>query len=82
MWWMVPHINLLIGALARAIYPGRQDIGLIRTTLLGVAGSFVGGFVGFLLFGGSPMQAAGWIGSIIGAVALLAVATRRTRIEA
>ncbi len=55
--WIV--FGLLIAALARANYSGRQDIGLIRTTLLGVAGSFVGGFVGFLLFGGSPMQAAG-----------------------
>ncbi|MGB7327309.1 MAG: GlsB/YeaQ/YmgE family stress response membrane protein [Rubripirellula sp.] len=74
--------GLLIGAIARAIYPGRQDMGLIRTTLLGVGGSFVGGFVGFLLFGGSPVHAAGWIGSIVGAVAILAIGTRRDRIEA
>lgn len=78
--WII--FGLLIGAIARALFPGRQDIGLVRTILLGVAGSFVGGFVGFLIFGGSPLQSAGWIGSILGAVALLAIGTRQGRIEA
>ena len=68
--------GLLIGAIARLIVPGRQDIGLLRTMLLGIVGSFVGGFFAYLLFGGSAFQAAGWIGSIVGAVAVLAISLR------
>ncbi|EMB13778.1 MULTISPECIES: GlsB/YeaQ/YmgE family stress response membrane protein [Rhodopirellula] len=72
--WII--FGLIVGALARLIYPGRQNLGIVKTILLGVVGSFVGGFLAFLLFGGSAMQASGWIGSIIGAVAVLAIATR------
>ncbi|MBB3206995.1 putative membrane protein YeaQ/YmgE (transglycosylase-associated protein family) [Rhodopirellula rubra] len=73
--WML--FGLFIGAIARLLYPGRQDIGLFRTMLLGVAGSFVGGFVVYLFSGGASIQAAGWIGSMLGAIAVLAVAMRR-----
>lgn len=65
--------GLVAGAIARLLVPGRQPIGLAMTMLLGVAGSFLGGFVGWLLIGdgGNPLQASGWIMSIIGAVVLL-----------
>ncbi len=48
-------------------------MGFILTTLLGIAGSFVGGMIGSLLHGG-PLdiaQPSGWIGSIVGAILLL-----------
>ncbi|MCC9642020.1 GlsB/YeaQ/YmgE family stress response membrane protein [Rhodopirellula sp. JC740] len=72
--WIV--FGLIVGAIARLLYPGRQDLGFVKTILLGVVGSFVGGFLAFLLFGGSAMQASGWIGSIVGAVLVLAIAAR------
>ncbi len=78
--WII--FGLIIGAIARLLYPGRQDIGMLRTILLGVVGSFVGGFLAYLLFGGSPLQATGWIGSILGAIVVLAIATRRKGVEA
>lgn len=76
--------GLIIGLIARALMPGRQSIGIVVTALLGMAGSLLGGFLGLLLFGrdaGEPV-AAGWIGSIIGALLLLGVfaSTRRSRI--
>jgi uncharacterized membrane protein YeaQ/YmgE (transglycosylase-associated protein family) len=78
--WII--FGLIIGALARLLVPGTQSMGLLKTMLLGVTGSFVGGFVGFLLVGGSPLQAAGWIGSLVGATVVLllsgATATRAT----
>ena len=37
--------GLIVGALARLVVPGRQPIGLLRTILLGIAGSFVGGLI-------------------------------------
>ena len=77
--------GLIAGAVARLLVPGRQPIGLGMTMLLGVAGSFIGGFVGWMLIGGggNPLQPAGWIMSILGAVLLLflymSFARRRSR---
>jgi uncharacterized membrane protein YeaQ/YmgE (transglycosylase-associated protein family) len=77
--------GLIAGAVARLLVPGRQAIGLGMTMLLGIAGSYFGGLIGWLLVGGggSPLQASGWIMSILGAVLLLflyvAFARRRGR---
>lgn len=68
----------IVGLIARAIFPGRQSMGWIGTILLGIAGSLVGGMVANFVFGGGQlfvMQPTGWIGSILGALATLAVAT-------
>jgi uncharacterized membrane protein YeaQ/YmgE (transglycosylase-associated protein family) len=79
-------IGLIAGALARLIVPGRQSMSIGMTLLLGIIGSFVGGFLGKLLFGADSgdgfLQPAGIIGSIIGAIIVLviwiAVTNRRT----
>lgn len=75
VWTIIGWIlfGLLVGALARLVVPGRQPIGLLGTILVGVAGSFIGGFAAYLLWGGEPFQAKGWIGSLLGAVLLLVV---------
>lgn len=65
--------GLIAGAIARLLIPGRQPIGLAMTMLLGVIGSFAGGFVTWMFVGGDPLQAAGWIMSIVGAVVVLLV---------
>jgi uncharacterized membrane protein YeaQ/YmgE (transglycosylase-associated protein family) len=68
-------IGLIAGLLARAIIPGKQSMGILMTIVLGIVGSFVGGFLGFVLFGADPnggfLQPAGIIGSIIGAIIVL-----------
>lgn len=69
--WLL--FGLIVGALARLIVPGRQSMGLLMTMLLGIVGSFIGGFVGSLLMGGDPMEPAGWIGSLIGAILLVGI---------
>jgi uncharacterized membrane protein YeaQ/YmgE (transglycosylase-associated protein family) len=70
--WII--FGLIIGAVARAIMPGRQEMTLTMTMLLGVAGSFVGGFIASLLVPGRPLVSpAGWIMSLVGAVLLLFV---------
>jgi uncharacterized membrane protein YeaQ/YmgE (transglycosylase-associated protein family) len=70
-------VGLIAGFLARAIVPGRQSMGIGATILLGIIGSFVGGFLGFLLFHADPQggffQPAGIIGSIIGAIIVLLI---------
>jgi uncharacterized membrane protein YeaQ/YmgE (transglycosylase-associated protein family) len=70
--WVV--FGLVVGFIARALVPGRDDIGVLRTIALGVLGSVVGGFLfGLLTVGFRGFQPAGWIGSVIGAVIVLLV---------
>lgn len=65
--------GLVVGLIARAIMPGRQSMGLVLTTVLGVVGSFIGGFVANLLTGAEllSMNPAGFIGAILGALLVL-----------
>jgi uncharacterized membrane protein YeaQ/YmgE (transglycosylase-associated protein family) len=65
--------GLVVGLVARALMPGRQSMGLVATTLLGMAGSFVGGLVGSIIAGGRmfELHSAGIIGSIIGALLVM-----------
>lgn len=64
--------GLVVGAIAKFLMPGRDPGGWIVTILLGIAGSFVGGFLASALMG-RDNTTAGWIGSIIGAMILLFV---------
>jgi uncharacterized membrane protein YeaQ/YmgE (transglycosylase-associated protein family) len=67
-------IGLLAGFIARALVPGPQPMGWLGTMVLGVIGSFVGGTLAALLFGGTlELSASGLIGSIIGAIIVLVV---------
>lgn len=70
-------VGLIAGFIARAVIPGKQSLGILMTIVLGIVGSFVGGFLGFLIFGSDPnggfLQASGIIGSIIGAIIVLAI---------
>ena len=79
MFWIIGWIvfGFLIGLIARGVVPGSQQMGCMRTIMLGVAGSFVGGAIGYLLQGGSLIQSSGWIGSAIGAIIVLAISARR-----
>ena len=71
-------VGLIAGALARLIVPGRQSMSIPMTILLGIIGSFVGGFLASLVFGrsGGYLQPAGIIGSIIGAIIVLIIYTQ------
>jgi uncharacterized membrane protein YeaQ/YmgE (transglycosylase-associated protein family) len=64
--------GLVVGALAKLIFPGPDPGGIIVTMLLGLVGSMVGTFVGRALWGGAA-YAAGWITSILGTIVLLAI---------
>jgi uncharacterized membrane protein YeaQ/YmgE (transglycosylase-associated protein family) len=68
-------IGLIVGLVARLLVPGRDNIGILGTILLGIVGSFVGGFlwelVEFHHIETSHFQTVGILGSIIGAVVVL-----------
>jgi uncharacterized membrane protein YeaQ/YmgE (transglycosylase-associated protein family) len=68
-------IGLIAGAIARLVIPGKQDLSILATIGLGVVGSFVGGFIGYLLFRSDRQdgffQPSGIFGSIIGSIIVL-----------
>jgi uncharacterized membrane protein YeaQ/YmgE (transglycosylase-associated protein family) len=74
LWWIV--FGAIVGILARFILPGADPMGWVGTIVLGIIGSFVGGFLAQFLFTGNaslPPPTAGWIGSIIGAIIVLMI---------
>jgi uncharacterized membrane protein YeaQ/YmgE (transglycosylase-associated protein family) len=67
-------VGLLAGFIARALVPGPDPMGWLGTMILGIVGSFVGGTLAALVFGGTlDLSASGIIGSIIGAIIVLLI---------
>lgn len=66
-------VGFIVGLLARAIMPGDQKMGWIMTTILGIVGAFVAGYLGQAMGWYVPGEGAGWIGSIVGAIIVLFV---------
>ncbi len=67
-------VGFFVGLIARAVLPGVDHLGFIMTTLVGIAGSLLGGFVGSLIkkpAEGARFHPAGFFMSIVGAVILL-----------
>jgi uncharacterized membrane protein YeaQ/YmgE (transglycosylase-associated protein family) len=64
-------VGFVVGLIARALKPGDDKMGLIMTTLLGVAGAFVARYAGMAMGLYQEGEAAGWIASVIGAIILL-----------
>jgi uncharacterized membrane protein YeaQ/YmgE (transglycosylase-associated protein family) len=70
-------VGIIAGYLARLLVPGRDPMGFVQTVLLGIVGSFIGGFLGYVIFGKDfdegGLQPAGVVGSVIGAVIALLI---------
>ncbi len=69
--WIV--FGLVVGIIAKVLMSGRDPGGFIVTTLLGIAGAMIGGFVGRAMGLYGDGRSAGWIMSILGAILLLAL---------
>lgn len=68
-------IGAVAGIIAKALYPGAENFGIILTILLGIAGALLGGFVAWAVGAGDPIDEffdiSTWIASIVGALVIL-----------
>lgn len=69
--WIV--FGLVVGAVAKLLMPGRDGGGIIITTVLGIVGALIGGFIGQALGLYGPGDAAGFLMALIGAVIVLSI---------
>lgn len=69
IWTIV--IGFLVGVVAKLVHPGRENMGFVITTLLGIGGALVAGYVGQAFGWYQAGQGAGFIGSVLGALVLL-----------
>ncbi len=77
LWMLI--VGLVVGAIARWFMPGVENMGWLMTALLGIAGSFVGGFIARLFSkpaDGAIVHPAGLILSVVGAMILLFAAKK------
>lgn len=64
-------VGFIVGVIAKLVMPGKENIGVIMTTILGIVGSLVATYAGQLIGWYQAGQGAGWIGSIVGAFVVL-----------
>ena len=70
-------LGAIAGAIAKALLPGDDPGGFIITTLIGIVGAILGGFLAAALFGADPMdgffEISSWLTAIVGAILLLVI---------
>ena len=64
-------VGFVVGLLARALKPGDDKLGIVMTSILGIAGSFLANWAGQQMGWYAPGDTAGWIASVVGAIVLL-----------
>jgi uncharacterized membrane protein YeaQ/YmgE (transglycosylase-associated protein family) len=64
-------IGFVVGVIAKLLHPGKENMGIIVTTLLGIAGSLIATFLGRLVGFYEDGEAAGFLMALVGAVVLL-----------
>ncbi|HZC86480.1 MAG TPA: GlsB/YeaQ/YmgE family stress response membrane protein [Steroidobacteraceae bacterium] len=72
LWMFI--IGIVVGVIAKLIYPGAAHMGIVLTGVLGIIGSFVGGFIARLFNKppeGTPVHPAGIVMSVLGALIVL-----------
>ena len=70
-------LGLIAGVIAKAILPGKQPGGIVVTTLIGIAGALIGGFLAGAIFDADPLDEfwdiSSWLTAIVGAILLLLI---------
>lgn len=66
-------IGFVVGVIAKLLHPGKENMGIIVTTLLGIAGSLIATFLGRLVGFYKEGEAAGFLMALVGAIVLLVI---------
>jgi len=66
-------VGFVVGLIARALLPGKQAIGFILTTILGIVGAVLAGYIGQALGWYTAGEGVGFIGSVVGAIIVLLI---------
>jgi uncharacterized membrane protein YeaQ/YmgE (transglycosylase-associated protein family) len=69
VWTII--IGFIVGVVAKLVYPGKQGLGIIMTTLLGIGGSLLATYGGQALGWYHPGQGTGFLGALVGAILIL-----------
>jgi uncharacterized membrane protein YeaQ/YmgE (transglycosylase-associated protein family) len=72
-WLITIVVGFIVGLVARAVMPGDQKLGIILTTVLGIVGALVAGYLGQALGWYQAGEPAGFIASVVGAIIVLFV---------
>ena len=75
-WIATIIVGFIVGVLAKFLHPGKDNLGFIMTSLLGIGGAFLAGVVGQTMGWYEVGQPAGWIASTLAAVVSLVIYTR------
>lgn len=70
-WFYIIFIGLIVGILARLIKPGRQNMGILLTIVLGIVGALFASWLGQVVGWYGPGENAGFLGALIGAILIL-----------
>jgi uncharacterized membrane protein YeaQ/YmgE (transglycosylase-associated protein family) len=71
IWTII--VGFFAGVVAKFLHPGRENMGFIMTTVLGIVGALVATFIGKAVGWYQPGEGAGFIGAIVGAILLLVI---------
>ena len=74
-WIATIIVGFIVGVLAKFLHPGKDNLGFIMTSLLGIGGAFLAGVVGQTMGWYEVGQPAGWIASTLAAVVILVIYT-------
>jgi uncharacterized membrane protein YeaQ/YmgE (transglycosylase-associated protein family) len=66
-------IGFVVGVIAKLLHPGKENMGIIVTTVLGIAGSLIATFLGRLVGFYKEGEAAGFLMALVGAIVLLVI---------
>jgi uncharacterized membrane protein YeaQ/YmgE (transglycosylase-associated protein family) len=66
-------IGFIVGVVAKLLHPGKENMGFIMTTLLGIGGALAAGYIGQMVGFYQAGQGAGFIASTVGAIVLLVI---------
>lgn len=72
-WLYIILIGFVVGLLARFLKPGDDSMGIVLTTLLGIAGALVAGWIGQTMGWYGPGEPAGFVGALLGAILILGI---------